>query len=421
MEKSLKRQNSDLKWKAALYTVGPVLIYIISYLMFYKQTLLPKNSDIVAHMKHALSLDLVLELSHCGWHLACWILYACLPISINVAAAAVSALFNSLAAMVVIWLCEKYISDRIPEIRIRFWITTGVMLTALMVGPLYLRFYNDKYYLGQGSPNVWHNPTTTGVRPFALVMTVMTVAYWSCGEDETVTFGGRTWKKNTAYQLVMMVLLFISTIIKPSYIMVYLPVCGIVALVKLVESRGRMFGKLICQHLYFIPSLAAFLWQYIKIYVMGGLSGDPSDTGIEIALFKVARRYASSVTVSLLLKMAFPFLIIILWRKVIVKDKVFQLLFWQFLVGLAITWTLAEKGKRAYHGNMGWGNILAASLLWIFCIIFYVREMAGDREKLLSDAKTRVKYAVPGVLLIWHLLGGICYYLNVIQNMSGQL
>ena len=61
---------------------GRYFIYIISYLMFYKQTLLPKNSDIVAHMKHALSLDLVLEPSHCGWHLACWD-FICLPADLD--------------------------------------------------------------------------------------------------------------------------------------------------------------------------------------------------------------------------------------------------------------------------------------------------------------------------------------------------
>lgn len=406
----------ERKRKSALYTIAPTIIFVISFLMFYKETFLVKNSDITTHMQYALSLDRVFSLTHCGWHFVCWLFYACLPISIAVAAALSTALFNAWTAYLVIWLADKYLKDKVTSIMI----PTITTVSALLAGPLYLRFYNANYYKGQGSPNVWHNPTTIAVRPFMILITVMTVEYWNCDKEEKITLFGKQWKKTTIYQWVMMFLLFFSTLIKPSYLMVYMPVCGIVALVRLLKGKGKNFLKLVVQHLYFIPAAVVLFWQYLEIYLLG-TSTVAGEGGIEIAFFKVARLYASSVTVSLILKMAFPFLVLLLFRKIIFKDKYFQLIFGQFLVGLAETWTLAETGKRAKHGNFGWGNILAASFVWIFCLIFYVKEVVKNKDRIAADTALKVKYGIPAAVLAWHLLAGICYYVSLLTNMKAQL
>lgn len=401
--KRRKRKAMELqkKRRIAMYTLAPLIIFIISYLAYLPQTANTSRNDIIAHMNAALSLDLVLNIPHCGWHFLCWLFYACLPIQIGTAACLATGVFNALTAFVTVWLMNRFFDGKLRTVAF----PTVVTLISMLVGPLYLRFFNSKYYLGQGSPNIWHNPTVNAVRPFMILVTVFTVEYWSCDEKETVKFGKRTVKKTTAYQLLLMVLLFLSTITKPSYIMVYLPVCGLVALVRLVKSRGKLFGKLIISHLYFVPSLILFLWQYLSVYIMGEKTGNSG--GIEIAFFKVARLYTSSVTISLILKMAFPFLVIIIWRKVLFQNKLFQLTFWQFLMGLAITWTLAETGKRLNHGNFGWGNILAASFLWTFCVLFYAKKLWEDKDKIVGCTRLKLKYGVPGMILLWHLAAGI--------------
>ena len=403
--------------RIALYTIAPAIIFVISFMMFYKEALLPKHSDMLTHMKFAMSLSDVMSLTHNGWHFVCWLFYACLPVSIAVAAGLSTAVFNTFTAVLVIWLIEKYFVNATDHVAV----STLTAVMALVVGPLYLRFYNHRYYLGQGSPNLWHSPTTVAVRPFMILITVLTVEYWACSSDEQIVIGKKSIRKALAYQWILMILLLISTIIKPSYLMVYLPVCGIIALMRLWKGRGKNFISLVAEHLYFIPSLLVFLWQYIKIYLLGGINGNVGETGIGIAFFKVARLYASSVTISLILKMAFPFLIIILWRKVLFKDRLFQLVFAQFLAGLAITWTFTETGKRASHGNFGWGNILAASFLWIFCLIFYMKELTENREKIVECTAEKIKYGIPAIALLWHLLAGISYYISILLNMNTQL
>lgn len=413
-----EREMDGKKRRIALYTAAPALIFMITWEIFYKQTMLPKSSDIVAHMEHALSLDMVLEVTHCGWHFVCWLFYACLPISIQAAASMATALFNAASAVLVIWLLERYLKGRPAGA----WLSGTAAVIALTAGPLYLRFYNSSYYLGQGSPNPWHNPTSTAVRPFMILITILTADYWALDKTAAVRMGKRAVKKTTLYQLALMVLLFLSTITKPSFLMVYLPACGLIALARLIAGKGKNFVSLLIQHLYFIPSLLVFLWQYLKIYILGGgVASQAGETGIAIDFFKVAGMYAPSVLFSLILKMAFPFLVILLWRKVIFKDRLFQLTFLQFIMGLLITWTFVETGKRASHGNFGWGNILASSMLWIFCVVFYVRELTQNREAIGKSVGLKIKFGVPGAVLLWHFLAGAAYYWQVLHNMSGQL
>ena len=87
-----------------------------------------------------------------------------------------------------------------------------------MVGPLYLRFYNHLYYLGQNTPNPWHNPTYTGVRPFMFIVTLLTIYYWHLtGESgqaagngdskDTETRRVRMNRKTAAMQILLAALL----------------------------------------------------------------------------------------------------------------------------------------------------------------------------------------------------------------------
>ena len=398
-----------VKRKKGQYFLVPVIIFILTYIAFYVQATKPGGSDTTVHMAKALSFDLVVSTSHWGWHFICWLFYACLPITIEEAAAASTALFNSCTAVLVIWFGEKVLSQ-IKQEEGKTAVIAFLTLVSMLVGPLYLRFYNRRYYMGQGSPNPWHNPTSTAVRPFMILITVLTVIYWNCGEEERITVYGRNMKKATLYEIILGVLLLISTIIKPSYLMVYLPVCGIRALVLLFRGRSRGFWKLVAQHLYFVPSLFVFLYQYLIIYFFPAEDGGEKSAVI-IAFLRTARIHAPSVLISLFLRMAFPFMVIILWRKEIIKERYFPIIMGQYLAGLAINWTFAETGSRATHGNFGWGNILACFMLWIFCMFFYAKQYLGDKERIQMSTALKIKYGALFFLLIWHLAGGICFYL----------
>ncbi len=379
------------KRKALSYTITPVIIFVLTYWIYFRQAI-QHRGDINAHMQLALSLDRVLTASHSGWHFLTWVLYACLPISIEIAAAASTALYNMLAAMIVLWIIDRYMGHTLKTVTY----PTVISLVALLVGPCYLRFYNINYLLGQSTPNIWHNPTTTAVRPFMFLVTVLTLDYW----EET------DQKKKRNYAWILMILLLLSTWIKPSFLMAYAPVCFIYIMVRLIKGRGRNFLALVCENLYFIPSLLLFLSQYIRIFIFGG--AEHTEATVEIAFFRVARIHSPSIVISILLKMAFPVLVLLIWRKEIFKDKLIRFVFWLFIVGLLTSWTFAETGKRAKSGNFGWGNVLASGFLWLLCLIYYCVQLRKDAKGLQEKGLAlKVKYGVPAAFLLWHLTAGI--------------
>lgn len=420
MDGNEKRNN--IREKGWMYFWAFALVFLATWIIFTKQAQMPKHSDIVKHMKFTMSLTDVLKLTHNGWHFICWLFYACLPITPAQAAVLTTSLFNGATAVITAGLAERLFNGSQPvwKGKVRSYLPAVLAVVGLTVGSLYLRFYNNNYYLGQGTPNPWHNPTVLAVRPFMLLIDFMTLWYWDLWREEGFEKSCSN-KQCRKYQWALTFLLLYSTLTKPSFLMIYCPVCGIVELWRIRKhwKEGEAWKNAILRNLYFIPSLFVFLWQYLRIFIVGGTAG--GEGGIIIAPFYVARMYAPSVLISLILRMAFPFLVIVLWRKKIFKEKLFPLIFGQYVVGLLTTWIFAETGNRASHGNFGWGNALGCSFLWIFCLIFYVREMERDWDRIKKEPRYMLRYLIPALFLIWHLLAGICYYIYVLNNMGSQL
>ena len=420
MEQKTGENERISRIRRAVYIAAPLFIFIITYILVLKETGLEKNSDVASHMRKCLSFEEMMSVSHNGWHIVCYLLYEMLPIPIETAASIASALFNAFACVLTIWLCEHMMKPDYSR-KESFWLVSFLSASALIIGPLYLRFYNPRYYVGQSSPNPWHSPTTMGVRPFALLITILTAFLWDCGEEETTKAFGRVLKRKTVLQIWLGILLLAATLIKPSILTIYLPVCGVRALICLVKGKGRNLLTLIRDHLYFLPSAALFLFQFMKIYIIGGTASAKTTEGIEIALFKVTNMAAPFFPVSVVLRMAFPFAVIIIWRKIVFKDTMFKISFWQYVAGMLVFWIFAEKGSRASHGNFGWGNVIASSVLWIWCLIFFVRQWKSEGPAKESSAGTKAKFIVPACLFFWHLAAGSAYYFHVLHNMAGQL
>ncbi len=421
-----KKKNKNY----GLYLFVMTVIFVLTYIMSKKE-LLPVYSDIRSHMNFSLSLDTVLAHSHCGWELLCWLCYACLPIPPEMAACIVNSLLNAAAGGLVVWMCEYMLGEYLTKEN-KTWLPAAVSITALLTGPLFLRFFNHRYYLGQGSPNPWHNPTFIGVRPFMIAITVITVFYWQMQEQDRVVLRGRSWRAKPLTQILLAVLLSYATLIKPSFLTIYLPACVLLVFVRLCRQKGKGFFRLLADHLYFLPSGLMLVWQYVRTYITG-IAAQPG-TGIAIRLFKAAGRYTDSVGLSWVLRMAFPAAVILIWHRQIRRHPFFPLILTEYVFGQAIAFIFTETGSRASHGNFGWGNMLGTSMIWIFCLIFFVRqylEEETDRKKSAQDVsgsktgrflqKWQLKYALPALLLVWHLAAGIAYYYSLMGDPSRQL
>ena len=404
--------------RVAAYLSVMLVIYVLTYLMTRKE-LVPVYSDVRAHMNFSLSLDTVLAHSHFGWELLCWLCYACLPVSPETAACIVNSLLNAASGALVLWMCEQMLAGYLPHEK-KIWLPAAVSVAALLAGPLFLRFYNRFYYLGQGTPNPWHNPTFTGVRPFMICITLLTIRYWQTDAADRCTLWGVSVSGRRLLQILLAVLLAYSTLIKPSFLTIYLPACVLLVLIRLIRMRGKGFFRLLLEHLYFIPAGLVLVWQYARTYVSPNAAA--AGSGVAVSLFRAAGRYAPSVAVSWVMRMAFPLAVIIIWRRQIRKVPLFSLILAEYVFGQAIAFVFTETGSRASHGNFGWGNMLGTSMIWIFCLIFYVQQYYKEKTGMKqTGAGMRVRYILPGLLLLWHLSAGIVYYISLLHNLETQL
>ena len=279
---------------------------------------------------------------------------------------------------------------------------------------IYVPWFNAKPYLGQGSPNPWHNPTTLIVRPIGLLIVMIVM-----GECLRVQRGGfrkknglRVWKG-----VLIAVLLLLSNLSKPSFVQIFYPAIFLLMFLWLFVYRGRNFPLgmqlLVCC----LPSCALMGAQFFSAFY----SGSNSDAaGVVFAPFKVAGLYTDNIAVSTLLVIAFPLLTCLfsIFRRTFDWTDFFAWL--MLLVGMAEKFLLAESGSRMTHGNFNWGYILGLYFIWFSGIRLFtlwahsLNEGAGGVKKAVSI----MTFSLCGAVLGLHLLSGIyyLYYLIVLGN-----
>lgn len=276
---------------------------------------------------------------------------------------------------------------------------------------IYVPFFNKTPYLGQGSPNVWHNPTTIGVKWAALLVFMLTAA-------ELTRLVRDRFEKNVRIvpAIVIALLMVVSNLYKPSLVMVYYPAIFIICLVWLIRFRGKNLKH--CFELFFVclPSLVLMIRQYMMSFSSGASEGG----GLVIAPFKVASIYSPNIAVSTLLLLAFPLYMLIVTlaeRKMDMADWFGWLM---LLVGLAEKLLLAETGSRASHGNLAWGYLLAVYFVWFlairrFMLLWQIRSLYAVRVYRLRD---HILCFGGTLLLTLHVLSGAyyLYYLIVLGN-----
>ena len=254
----------------------------------------------------------------------------------------------------------------------------------------------EQLYLDKIVPTIWFNSTAMLTMPFAI---------W-------LFFAAIKWfKKDTISNFVWVCLSsLLSVLTKPNYILAFLPVLGLVALVQAAFRRNRSGFR----NLLLLIGLSALVGGILYIQstepVSSGPFGNPnaSEESVHIAFapFGVWRLYSPNIPVSLLLSVAFPLGVILLYYQE-VKTDVSVLLAWGvFLVATAQYALLAETGERFADANWIWASNIAMYLLFLVSTVV-----------LLAQPRSKRFYFL-GSLLALHVAAGIYYYARVALGMG---
>jgi hypothetical protein len=216
---------------------------------------------------------------------------------------------------------------------------------------------------GQVSPNVWHNPTAIFAMPFALLLFLLALRMLDDPRlPAAAAAGGAT---------------VLSVLAKPNYVLAFAPCLVVAALVALARAvrNGRLsvFGAAVRLLAAFGPALAVLGYQFQSTFGRGGSGA----AGVIFDPLAVWRMTSPNVPASVLLGVVFPLVVTAFYPRQAVRDPGVVLGWATLAVAVAQFALLFETGSRAFHGNFGWGVVLADQVLFVACGGLLLRQPVG--------------------------------------------
>lgn len=262
-------------------------------------------------------------------------------------------------------------------------------LGLLFVTPIALpTLAETNFYFGYVTANAIHNPTTIAVKPFALLVFLVTLAALQKTQRLTLF----SWFVTT-----LLVVLCLFT--KPNYLICLVPALVVVVGYRLWRKAPVNAGLIISAII--VPTVLLLGLQYALAF------GQP-EAGIEFAPFNVMRLMTGfeipQLLLQFILSILFPLLVMVFhWREAR-RDLGLVLSWLTFGVGAALMYLFNETGERMLHGNFWWSAQITLFVLFVYSTMFYLRQTvqnARQRDRLLT------------LVFGLHVLFGILYYIAV--------
>jgi hypothetical protein len=261
-------------------------------------------------------------------------------------------------------------------------LTAGVLAEVPGISPLRITFFcvalalampipawwGVQTYLGDLSPNRWHNPTGVFAMPFALAVFI---------------YGTRMLPqpslRGAAATSTAMVL---SLLAKPNYVLAFGP-CLAVCLTAVLwhavrEGRLKLSAACVLFLLTFGPALAVLAAQFTLFSREGHILYAP---------FEVWNLFTREhVKESILVGIVYPLLVVVCYPRAANASSNLTLAWAALGVGMATFALFAESDDRIAHGNFSWGMIFADHVLFVASTAFLLRQPNGVRKLLCLAA-----------------------------------
>jgi hypothetical protein len=272
----------------------------------------------------------------------------------------------------------------------RNWLRGLWAISLTIVAPLMVFVFWDKlFYLGYIGLATYHNPTIRLLQPIALLSFLCAVRIF--------TSNSNSWK----VVLSSLLLVILSALIKPNYLLCILPAAGLMAVIRLVWKKPIDWRLLLVG--FMAPGVLILLVQMVLTFYLPG--NDASS--ILIDPLGVMNGYSGFLLPKFFLSILFPLAVLIFNIRRVVRDNTLVLAWVGFLASVPQMYLLAESGSRFIQGNFLWGAQIMAFILFAASARFLWRE-----EKVQEKFPGWKKAAV---LIIYaaHCLAGIAYYVNL--------
>lgn len=395
----------------AVFSVLLAAVSAVTLVLFYRQTMgAPGHypSDMKAYILEMQGLDSGYSFPYpVFFKLSAFIhLFAGAEVSVAIA----TMLLNSMAIVI-----TKISFNRIllRDDRRRWW--EGIVISLLAVSlffismlypprGIYLPGINFNY-LGVFSPNPFHNATYMAARPFAILAFLWYVKLLPVYE--------KGLKRKTLLDYILFsVFLLLATMTKPSFTLVMVSTAGLVMLYRLFRSGFRDFLPAVQLGLTFIPTFLNLLYQYKGVFV----PEDGAEGGVGFSFGDVWFHVCDNIPLAVCLLVAFPLLVLVLNFKDLRTNTLYRFSWQLFLVSLAETFLLYEKGFRKYDFNFAWGYMYGAFFCHMGSLLLLSQKTRQALEKKDGEEGgkrlQKLFLTAQWLAFLWHLVCGILYFRN---------
>lgn len=262
-----------------------------------------------------------------------------------------------------------------------------------------LRILGD-IYLGQLSPNVWHNSTTILSMPFSLLALI---------------FGVRYLQSSTRVTLIALSgSMLVSTLFKPNFMLALVPTLFLVAAFMALadHENTQRWRSVVAITLALVPSIVILAAQYALAFTGDSAAVVGSTTGV--SPLTQWRDFTDSIPISIIRSLLLPGLLTLLLLRSRSIDLMIVTSWVVLFISVAQFSTFSqfdEHGVEVLHGNRGWAIIPSMFALFLSTIVRYARTNLAD-STVREAFKTREVRMVTVVALV-HLISGLAYIVGI--------
>ena len=414
--KIFKKEEFDVYFVLGAILTFCLLFFITSYCWFYDYSV---HCDWAIEFDFSNIINSMRYRTYPFWHISVGILHKGLHIPIKYASGIISATFVTLTYCVARKLFLLFTDNCVEKDNKRYFLVNLFTFILLFLQTIYLPFFNNNHFMGQGSGNTYHNPTNIAVKPFALLCVILFIDFVK--EDY---LKDATIKTYTAKTIRLAVFLALSAFAKPSFVQIFFPAVAVYYLVAVIKSTDKK--KTFFEILRFGVCCIVPMMFVILAFATHFMSTQGENQTI-IAFASLWSEFTNSIPFSIFLAIAFPLVYALAYKKEEFKDINTYLPWLILLIGILEFMFLEESGSKREHANFMWGYNLGIFIVFAFSMANLLKKILFKefKPKLLSDGRCvksklgilrNVLVIISLVLLLLHIVFGIHYYAYIVKT-----
>ena len=305
--------------------------------------------------------------------------------------------------LILFWLLKRATEARLPDALL------GALALGLTIAAPLTRWAND-YMTGYINPVLYHSPTQMTLRLF--LAPIALIALRAFADAANADRKRRLWLTLLCADLVLL-----ATLAQPSYTLVLLPGCVMLAGWRWLRGLAVDWLTLIVGVI--LPGAAIMSLQYLITF---GAASAPSSIAPGFLVYQQAWLPAWQLPYQLLFSIAFPLSLLPLYGRAALRDKLLALSWLVFCISLVPAYFFYEEGYRLMHGNLARSSYAAVFVLLFASLCFLLRQLVADRRTgvgwRLAGVAVSSRAAAGMAMFALHLLSGASYYLRFLHEWT---